>query len=305
MSNLPLQQQPENGHPVLPAGAALPPAIRDLKREEIRLEANSSRGPIALSIALSADLSQPSTAVVAVHGFCSNRATQFSMRTEVHAVSNECLSCRVGLRGQDPESGEKVEQFTLSKGVEDLQVTLDSLRARGASRFVLAANSVGAQLALLVARKVTDVSNLVLFAPLTDAWGAMSSQLDAHGVASKWMAEGVIDFEIGASKTKVKLGAELYRDAKRIRESLDYSSIGADVSVIFAADDKVVPPVVMQKALGSLPKEPEIHLIGGADHGFTCAQAQHLAMKHFDNCLSRAIQGSSTRSLLHRLVDPE
>ena len=204
-----------------------------------------------------------------VHGFRSDCRGQKAAVLADHAAACGYSWVRFDLAGHG-ESGGRFADERLTSWLHNLRV----LAARyGPRPLVLVGSSLGAWLAVLLARERSAVGGLVLLAPafnfLQRGYAAMSTSDQ-----QRWRREGRIALPdpYGPPGATYELAYELVADAARHDVLSAPLSLSCPVTIIHGSDDELVPVAIGEQFYQQLSApHKELVVVPAGDHRLTAA----------------------------------
>jgi len=212
----------------------------------------------------------PETVIVYVHGFASHQRGEKALYFGERFVARGDAYLTFDLRGHGASSG-TMQELTISRAIEDLEVVLGWARARFA-RCIVIGSSLGGQIsAWTAARHPEMIAANVLIAPAFGFYQNRQRDLGRGGLA-QLRSEGTIT--IRNQWVAVTIGRGLVEDAARYSIDDLLASYHTPTLVFHGTED---PSVALEGSLDfvrrSAARPLELVIYGGGDHRLTAHQA--------------------------------
>ena len=238
-----------------------------------RLSVGSAGEYLDYTLSCPPSCENPETAVVYVHGFASHQRGEKALYFGERFVAKGSAYLTFDLRGHGASSG-TMQELTVSRAIEDLDVVLKWVRARFA-RCIVIGSSLGGQVsAWAAARHPEMITANILIAPAFQFYENRKRDLDREGLA-RLREEGTLT--IRNEWVTVTIGRGLVDDAARYSMEELLPSYRTPTLVFHGTEDTSVP---LEDSIGfvrrSMARPLELVIYAGGDHRLTAHQADML-----------------------------
>ncbi|MEW6542206.1 MAG: alpha/beta fold hydrolase [Nitrospirota bacterium] len=215
----------------------------------------------------------PSTdrAVVLCHGFLSNKNSTTNRTLTAELLPKGIATFRFDFFGQGESEG-PFEQTTVSRAVGQALTALDLVASRGYKRIGLVGSSFGGLVAILAAGRWTgrgaSLACLGLKCPVPDFEEMLRLEFGPEGLV-EWKKTGTIP-DVTGGPGRVKLHYGFYEDCARHRGYEAAPGVKVPTLIVQGEKDEYASVVDQSRRLfEALPGPKELHVLPGADHGFS------------------------------------
>lgn len=219
---------------------------------------------------VSAILATPETPtdrlVVLCHGFLSNKNSRTNKVLTPRLVEQGIATFRFDFFGQGESEG-PFERITVGLAVGQALTALDLVASKGYSRIGLVGSSFGGLVAILASARKTTLTCLGLKCPVPDFEEMLLLEFGQEGI-DEWKRTGTIP-DVTGGPDRVKLHFAFFEDCVTYKGYDAAKSITVPTLIVQGDKDEYVPLHQSQRLLETLAGEKCLHVLPGADHGFT------------------------------------
>lgn len=207
---------------------------------------------------------------VLCHGFLSTKNS--TTNRALTALLNErgIATFRFDFFGQGESQG-PFEEMSVTRALGQALAALDLVAARGYRRIGLIGSSFGGLVAILAAARWPAegrrLACLALKCPVPDFPEMLEQEFGKDGLA-EWKTTGTIP-NVTGGPGRVKLRYAFYEDCVRHVAYGPAKAVTAPTLIVQGDRDEHVPLHQSRRLLAALQTEKRLHLLPGADHGFT------------------------------------
>ncbi|MFH1401055.1 MAG: alpha/beta fold hydrolase, partial [Nanoarchaeota archaeon] len=207
-----------------------------------------------------ADPGTAKTIVILAHGFLSGKdgAKYIALEKSLNAAGTATL--RFDFYAHNDSEGD-FEDVTMTRGIDDIMHAIDYARAKGYARISMVGCSFGGACAIIAASKTSELSALVLIAPVSN-YAERDKMVNADALDA-WKKQGyqMRTFWTGAP---VRLNYTFVEDYQQYDGYAAAKRITIPTLIIHGDKDEAVPIAQSQKT-ASLLAHGKLHIIAGAD----------------------------------------
>lgn len=204
--------------------------------------------------------------VVLCHGFLSGKNSTTN-KTLTRLLNEQGLATfRFDFFGQG-ESGGPFEELTTTLAVEQTELALDLVAAKGYGRIGLVGSSFGGLVAILTTARRQDIACLALKCPVVDFAEELRLNFGPEELA-RWQATDTIPNIMGGPD-RVRLRYGFYEDSLRQIAYGPAERITAPTLIVQGDHDECVPLHQSHRLHEALGGPKRLDLLPGADHQFT------------------------------------
>jgi pimeloyl-ACP methyl ester carboxylesterase len=208
--------------------------------------------------------------VLLCHGFLSNKNSTTNKALTAQLLDQGIATFRFDFFGQGESEG-PFERMTVTTAVNQVLAALALVTSRGYRRIGLVGSSFGGLIATLVAGEAAlngiALSALALKCPVPNFPEMLRLEFGEAGM-ERWKELEVIPDVTGGS-APVPLRFAFYVDCLAYDAYKAAETIRAPVLIVQGDQDEYVPPHQSQRLCDALQTEKRLHVLSGADHGFT------------------------------------
>jgi len=233
--------------------------------------------------------------VVLCHGFLSNKNSTTNKVLTAQLVEQDIATLRFDFFGQGESQG-PFERITVSIALAQALAALDLAASKGHRRIGLIGSSFGGLVAILAAAQWSHppapgaiaptrpepakpgscpegrapsraLACLGLKCPVPDFEEMLRLEFGPEGIA-EWKRTGTIP-DVTGRHDRVKLHFAFCEDCARHKGYEAASAVAAPTVIVQGDQDEYVPLHQSQRLMESLTTEKALHVLPGADHGFS------------------------------------
>lgn len=203
----------------------------------------------------------PVGAVIAGHCFTCSRHTGVLRRICSDLCDAGFMTLRFDFSGNGQSQGQ-FEQSTWSKQILEMESAVSLMQEKGAGWIGLAGHSLGAAIALLVARRMTAVSALCRVA------GRVSGSRPMHFLQPSQQQilahTGLVEFT--SRGRQLTLNKDFFDDAERYDLTSTTRALTIPMLVVHGDRDEIIPVSEARLAKSANPGLVELSIVAGGDH---------------------------------------
>ena len=225
---------------------------------------NNSKGDKLCGILLNPTMDRSKPIIILVHGFSSNKNTKGFLLLRELLKQKNISTFRIDIYGHGESEG-KLENITVSEGVDDIISAINYLKNCGYKKVGLLGGSFGGNAGIMAAAKTNDLFLLALKSPVSSYQERYDKLLSKQEI-KKWKEKGFRMIEDYGNLIKVNY--DYYDDFK--------NNIGYKVAhlikiptIIVHGDSDESVPVEQSIRLSKLIPDCKLVLIKKADHRYT------------------------------------
>jgi pimeloyl-ACP methyl ester carboxylesterase len=207
-------------------------------------------------------------AVILCHGFLSTKNSTTNKTLARLLVDRGIATLRFDFFGQGESEG-PFEKLTLSTAVDQTIAAIDLVASKGYPRLGLIGSSFGGLVAILAAARRSDLRAVGLKCPVPDFPEVLRLEFGEAGI-ERWKQRNEIPDVTGGIRP-VRLPFAFYKDCLSYDVYKVAESITAPALIVQGDCDELVPLHQAQRLWDALKIEKDLHIIKGANHGFTKA----------------------------------
>jgi putative redox protein len=203
----------------------------------------------------------PVGAVVAGHCFTCSRHTGVLRRICSDLCDAGFMALRFDFSGNGQSQGQ-FEQSTWSKQILEMEAAIAQMQEKGATWIGLAGHSLGAAIALLVARRMKTVSALCRVA------GRISETRPLHFLTLSQQDDLARTGQVGFTSRgrALTLNREFFDDADRHDLTAATRALTVPMLVVHGDRDEIIPVSEAHLAKAANPGMVELSIVAGGDH---------------------------------------
>jgi putative redox protein len=203
----------------------------------------------------------PVGAVIAGHCFTCSRHTGVLRRICSDLCDAGFMTLRFDFSGNGQSQG-AFEQSTWSKQILEMESAVSLMQEKGARWIGLAGHSLGAAIALLVARRTKAVSALCRVA------GRVSGTLPMHFLqpSQQQILAQTGEVEFTSRGRQLTLNKDFFDDARRYDLTAATRALTIPMLVVHGDRDEIIPVAEARLAKSANPGQVELSIVAGGDH---------------------------------------
>ena len=208
--------------------------------------------------------------VVLCHGLNGNKTERKSFDKLVNELGKTNYnSFRFDFRGHGESSGNDYE-MTISKELEDLEMTLKYLQENGYDEFILLGASFGASIISLLKHDNYDIKGLICWYGALDYKDTIYNPFSEEN-KKEANAKGYYTIVSPTSKREYKLGKELFDEVDSLAPYKSLIDFSVPVLFVHGSGDTMISYTVSEKISLSC-KNSKLVIIKDAEHCFSNAE---------------------------------
>lgn len=216
--------------------------------------------------------------MILCHGFVSSKDGRSCSALEILFNEKNIATFRFDFYGHG-ESGGKLEDITVSEGMDDVLSAITFLKQQGYKKIGLFGNSYGGFTAILAAAQAPELFVLLLKCPVSDYFGKLMAKL-CHTEIREWKEKGWTSYVSSDGRKQNKLNYTFFADPNNNKGYDAAKKITIPTLIVHGNADTVVP-LEQSRKLASVIKGSKLHVFSGCDHGFTKAEDFERSNKEF------------------------